>query len=163
MNKEIITDNLKVEPEYEWLISFDDLNSLVKTLEFQSQITTLHFDTRDFGFLQGNKKIPVDLSIVSKQKSRKYFFYDTIEDVLAVIKDLCERSSARDDNGNIKPTKWRLIQFEGEGEMFSSNWQMKYLRCYKSDYGWVICDDKDYILRKSILRCDINKEFLNAH
>jgi len=109
-----LTPTVETDKQFAWL-PFNE------TAEISPLINQLHFDTRDFHFLPSTEKSLIDLSMVVKTKSRKYFVYDTLEEVLNEVKAL-------------------------EGKSLTPNW--KYLRCYKTGYGWVICDSHNNILIK---------------
>lgn len=89
--------------------------------EISPLINQLHFDTRDFHFLPSTEISSIDFTMVVKLKSKKHFVYDTLEEMLNEVKAL-------------------------QGKVLTPNW--KYLRCYKTGYGWVICDSNNYILNK---------------
>jgi len=83
-------------------------------------------------------------------------FFHTIESVKSVFEDLYTRSGGS--------AEWRYLALKGEGEKSSENWNLKYIRVYKTQMGFVICGNDNKALSKSVLNSEMeSKEILNTH
>lgn len=122
---------------------------------FDDTIEKLACDTRDFCCISypyepDEKKI--DLSKIKKYPD---FFY-TIEEVKAVLEDLYQRSEGANS--------WRMLTFKDNGTFISTgNWNLKYIRVYKTPMGYVMSDDKQRCVRKAFWKQEIEEKYLAAH
>lgn len=106
-------------------------------------IKQFHVDTRDFYVLTGtepSEKAP-DLTKLVKYKDR--FFFTAQE-----LKDLIHRYFI--DSGGHR--KWRLFTLEGMG-----GWDLKYLRVYRTEHGFVICNKERRALNREFLSKEVTK------
>jgi hypothetical protein len=108
-----------------------------------------HFnvDTRDFhcGY-RFEPKSHKDLSVLVKYPE---FFY-TEEELKETIQRLFNESGGK--------AKWRMLTVKGY-----ENWQLKYLRIWRTDLGFIICNCEHYALKKSVLQLPVIQEHLGTH
>jgi len=132
----------------------------LETTPFDSdRVKVINCDTRDFccGWMfeddRGKKK--PNLHKVKKHHEK---FFMTLEEIREILLELREKT------GGTEPT-WRFLQFDdGTKKGLGGNWQFKYLRFYKTDWGWYCQPSNDMrIIKKEWLRLPINKRYLNAH
>lgn len=109
-----------------------------REIDFKS-VKELHVDTRDFHvlILDAAKECPTLDKIV--KHSGNFFF---TEDEL---KTLLERYYV-ESGGN---TAWRYFTLEKYNDWF------KYIRCYSTEYGWLVCDRWTRALNKEILNSKV--------
>lgn len=89
-----------------------------------------NLDTRDFHC--GYRKDNGHKDFETLKKYGKRFFF-TKEEVLEMIEDVYERSNGKSGHSYINLT----------GTDFGSKygtWRMKYIRMYRTDIGWIVCD-----------------------
>lgn len=124
-----------------------------KDIEFPETEMQFHVDTRDFACSSLTEKFPID---ISKIKKYPYRFFHTMEEVKNTIRDLYERSGGEGE--------WRCLWLKGEGAKASENWNLKYLRIYRTDLGFVICGNDNKALSKEILSSEMeSEEIINKH
>jgi hypothetical protein len=137
----------------------DEWQSLENTPFDSERIVSINCDTRDFhcGWtLDSNKENIDDLRTISKPEYRSRFFM-TIEEVKEILYDLRERT------GGIEP-KWRYLSFKEGNNTLGGSWQFKYLRFYKSEFGWYCRPrSESKVIRKEWLKLPIDEEYLSAH
>lgn len=104
-------------------------------------------DTRDFccGYIFNNL-YHKDFATLSKYPD---FFHTEQE-----IKDLLDRYFA--ESGG--KCEWRFFNLEGV-----ENWNMKYIRIWRTELGFMVCDGNDHALRKDFLSKPVEQKHLNAH
>ncbi len=130
----------------------------LETTPFKSdKIVSINCDTRDFhcGWkLEDDRDNIPYLGKVAKYRDR---FFMTIEEVEEILYDLRKRSGGPD-------VKWRMISFREGNNVVGTNWQFKYLRFHKSEYGWY-CQPRSgsKIIKKEWLKLPIEEEYLSAH
>lgn len=126
-----------MEEKDEWIpfkeIDWNDKNNNVFSI-----------DTRDFhaGY-RFEKKRHKDISTLSKYPN---FFHTEYE-----IKTLIERYY--NESGGEK--KWRMFSLKG-----IENWGMKYIRIWRDELGFIVCDKDNRAFRKDLLSKEVSKEFL---
>lgn len=110
-----------------------------------------NIDTRDFhvGYLY-KKELHPDWNIISKYK---HFFHTETE-----LKDLIER--LHEESGGVG--KWRMLSLISEDKRVN-NWLMKYLRIFRTEKGFVVCNSDYKALTKQLLSCNVNKKHLSHH
>jgi len=104
-----------------------------KEVDFSNEeIQQFHVDTRDFHvstIMEPSEDVP------SLNKLKKYtdrFFYTSLE--LKTLLDSLFIQSGEDKS-------WRYLTINGD-------WNLKYLRIYRTSYGLLICDSYNYAQRK---------------
>jgi hypothetical protein len=102
-------------------------------------------DTRDFHCGYQKNKSHKDTKTLLKNKEK--FFLTQVE-----LLELLERYYK--DSG-----EWRLFELKSDDEK-TKNWRLKYLRIYRieenEEFFFIICNDDDRALNKSILECEVN-------
>jgi hypothetical protein len=118
-------------------------------LDFDDEkFNVFSIDTRDFHAGYTFKKEPhPSIETLIKYKKR---FFNTKEDVISYLNRIYDESGGK--------AKWRSIITAKH-----SNWQLKYIRIWRTDHGFLICDDRNQALRKEDLIEPINQEFLHTH
>jgi hypothetical protein len=122
---------------------------------FDDSIRSISCDTRDFGCIMGYDLEDTPYLDLDKVKKYPDFFY-TIQEVEAILKDLYERSCG--------PGEWRMLTFKDNGSYISTgNWNLQYIRIYKTKFGYVMCDASKRMVRKGFWDQQIDKEYLAHH
>ncbi len=104
-------------------------------------------DTRDFccGYNFQDKPHP------DFDKLKKYpHFFNTEQEVVSLLDRWKEESGGE--------CEWRYLSINGH-----RGWSLKYLRIWRTDLGFIVCDSEDRALKKSELSQSILQEHLNAH
>lgn len=106
-------------------------------------------DTRDFhcGYSWKDKPHP-DYSKISKYD---HFFFTEKE-----LKELLDRLFT-ESGGN---GEWRYIELESKDNRVL-NWKLKYLRIWRTDKGFIVCNSDEIAIPKHILSNKIDLESLN--
>lgn len=106
-------------------------------------------DTRDFHCGYHFTDIAhKDFEILKKYD--KFFF--TKEEMKSEIERLFNES------GGVG--KWRLLSLQSKDERVLY-WNIKYLRIWRTEKGFLICNSYEVAIPKDILACDVNKELLH--
>lgn len=108
----------------------------------KEDLKQIHVDTRDFHAALSNEDRSFDESKIKKYGSDFYF---TNEELKQLLNRLYTESGG--------PGKWRFFSFDRDG---ARNWELKYIRCYKKENGWIICS------RNSEIDRAYNKEFWSS-
>lgn len=106
------------------------------------QNNVFSIDTRDFhvGYrLEGNHK---DYSTIKKYPD----FFHTKEEIISLLDRYKKESGGEGD--------WRLFSLEGDG-----GWSMKYIRIWRSELGFIVCDRDNKALRKDFLSRKVIKDY----
>lgn len=103
-------------------------------------------DTRDFhcGY---NNAVHKNLSTL---KNTITIFFHTEQEVKDLLNRLFKESGGDGE--------WRMIDLQTV-----KNWRLKYIRIYRTEFGFLVCDSYSYALRKSILAEKVDQEHLNFH
>jgi hypothetical protein len=103
-------------------------------------------DTRDFhcGY-RLNDKPHKDIATLKKYPD----FFHTEEEVKTLIQRYF------DESGGDK--EWRYLSLEG----YEDSWGLKYIRIWRNELGFIICDSNNRALKKSILSLPINQKYLH--
>ena len=110
-----------------------------------------NIDTRDFhcGY-HFSKEINVDFETLSKYN--KFFF--TEEELKSEIERLYTESGGKGE--------WRMLTLNSnDGRV--NNWSMKYLRIWRTEKGFIICNSDNKAIPKDILSCSVNQKYLHHH
>lgn len=106
-------------------------------------------DTRDFHCAIMTEEIPKDKEDFDLKKLVKYpnRFFFTAEEVTQTLRRLYEESGGKKE--------WRMLSLKGEGEKYTSNWQIKYIRIHRTEHGLLMCNNRHYALHKDIWKCEV--------
>lgn len=108
-----------------------------------------NIDTRDFhcGYYFSEEKHP-DFETLSKYN--KFFF--TEEELKKEIERIYNESGGKGE--------WRRLTLNSnDGRV--NNWSMKYLRIWRTEKGFIICNLDNKAIPKDILSCSVNQEYLH--
>lgn len=118
-------------------------------------IPSYHIDTRDFKGIAGE---PPE-HVIDLHKTRKYphnYFY-TVEEIVKLLDRYSNESGGLD-------VKWRMFSLTGTARFRTSNWQLKYIRIYRTIMGFVVYDSQSkFLYPKDMLNEPIEQEYLNSH
>jgi len=108
-------------------------------------------DTRDFhvGY-NFNDEIHKDWATIIKYNN---FFFTEIE-LKNLLNRLYEESGGKG--------KWRMMDLVGNDNRVK-NWNLKYLRIFRTEKGFLVCNSDYQALSKSLLESKINQEYLHHH
>lgn len=116
-------------------------------------ITHYSIDTRDFHTHVSSDAVEVPSANKLKKDPSKY--YHTIEELKALIHRLFTESGGA--------VEWRFLSLEGDATHQTSNWQLKYIRIYRTPHGFLVCNNDKFIMGKSMLAEPVKQRHLNAH
>lgn len=107
-----------------------------------------NIDTRDFhcGYNWTDESHPDYHKI---EKLEKFFF--TKEELVSEIERLFNESSGIG--------KWRMLQLICSDARVVG-WNLKYLRVWRTDKGFLICNRDNRAIPKDIISCKVNQEYL---
>lgn len=110
-------------------------------------------DTRDFHMgYRFEKKRHKNFTTLSNSKNKDKFFH-TESELIQMIDRLYELSGG--DNGD----DHRCIIFNNINE--SKNWSFKYIRIYRTEHGFLVCNDDNKAFKKDVLlNAEIDKKLL---
>lgn len=133
-----------MEPQDEWIF-FKDIDwNCPKNNRF-------NVDTRDFHVGYTFEKEPHrDWSTISRYDH--FFFTET--QLKELISRLFEESGG--------PGEWRLIGLVSTDERVK-NWRLKYLRIWRTDLGFIVCNSDNIAILKTILESKVDQRYLNHH
>lgn len=133
-----------MEPQKEWVF-FKEIDwSCPNNNKF-------NVDTRDFhvGYHFTEENHP-DIETLSKYT--KFFF--TEAELKTELERLFNESGGKG--------KWRLLDLESQDGRVNY-WNLKYLRIWRTNKGFIICNSKSIAIPKDILSCSVNKKYLNHY
>ena len=104
-----------------------------------------NLDTRDFccGYFWDNKPHK-DIKTLNKHP----YFFLTEEELKTLIERYYDESGGKGE--------WRMLSIKG-----FDNWQLKYLRIFRTELGFIVCDSNNNALNKQKLSAKVNQEHLN--
>lgn len=107
-----------------------------------------NLDTRDFhvGYTWKEELHP-DMSTL---RSYPHFFF-TEEEMKKELARIFEQSGGEGE--------WRMIDLESSDERVR-NWNLKYLRIWRTDLGFIICNQDEKALTKELIQKPINQQLL---
>src|SRR6185503_8425829 len=91
-----------------------------------NSILQYHIDTRDFHCYTSSENNDKDIHFEKLEKYPHKFFF-TGDEVKNTIARLFHESGGEN--------KWRMLMLEGEGEVISSGWELKYIRILRTEKG----------------------------
>jgi hypothetical protein len=108
-------------------------------------------DTRDFhcGY-RFEKKTHPDWKTISKYDN----FFFTEHELKSEIRRLFDESGGDGE--------WRYLDLEHLDPRVR-NWRLKYLRIWRTEKGFVICNSDDKAIPKSILSSKVDQKYLHKH
>ena len=130
-----------MEPQNEWVF-FQDIDwNCLKNNRF-------NIDTRDFHVGYNFKdELHKDWATISKYE---HFFFAETE-----LKELLNR--LYEDSGGKK--EWRMMDLISNDNRVK-NWSLKYLRIFRTEKGFLVCNSDYQALSKSLLNSEVNQEYL---
>ena len=128
-----------METKDEWIpyskIDFND---------FQNNVFSI--DTRDF--FAGYRYEPNPHKDLSKLKKCPDFFF-TDKEVMTLLDRYYKESGGEG--------RWRMFSLKN----LPSNWDFKYIRIWRTDFGFIICDRHNRAYKKGVLENSVNTKHLN--
>lgn len=125
-------------------IDFSDLN-----------IVKYNIDTRDFHCAcQTKNDLEKEFEVFSKFEKRPELFLHTQEELIELLHRLYNESGGKG--------RWRFLQLDSPSKGVG-NWRMKYLRIFRLEDGFVVCNSDNYALSKEVLYSKVDLEFLHHH
>lgn len=111
-----------------------------------------NIDTRDFhtGYLWEDKPHP---DIKTLEKYPQKFFYTTTQ-LVALLDRLYTESGGSGE--------WRMLELDCNDNRVK-NWKLKYLRIYRINGLYLVCNNDHHAIPKDILACKVNKRYLHHH
>jgi len=131
-------------------------NDNINEIDFTAkEINQWHIDTRDFGFMTEIKSglDKCDYKTINNPRYLLSHFWTALE-AKEIIEQLFKDSGGK--------ANWRMFSIDspkGDG----MNWQLKYIRIYKSPEGLIFCNKDNKILSKELLKSPIKKKYLHTH
>lgn len=116
-----------------------------KEIDFECpNFNRFNIDTRDFhcGYIFEDSSHK-DINTLKGKN-----FFHTLEELKETLERFYEESGGKDD--------WRFFSLESYGK----SWELKYLRIFREEDGYIICDLDNKALNKDILQGKIDKELL---
>jgi hypothetical protein len=110
-------------------------------------VKQIHVDTRDFHCLVQTEDHTEEVPFDKLLKYGKEFFY-TPKEVEDIVNYLFDKSGGE--------RKWRMMCFK----KLSCGWELKYIRFYKTEYGFVACNRDGKFKRKDFWVSEIDQEHL---
>ena len=117
-----------------------------KDLDWEDKLNNkFNIDTRDFhaGYLFEEKTHP-DYSTLKKYPN----FFFTLDE----LKKLLHRYYIQSGGEN----EWRFFSLINLGK----DWSLTYLRIWRTELGFIICDSNEKAIKKELLDVEINKKLL---
>lgn len=130
-----------MEPQDKWVF-FKDIDwDCPKNNKF-------NVDTRDFhcGYYWDDEGHP-DISTINKYP---HFFWAK-DELTTLLERYYEESGGEGE--------WRYFSLE----TYRDGWYLKYLRIFRTDMGFIICDSENKALKKDILNGKVYQELLHHH
>lgn len=108
-------------------------------------------DTRDFhvGYRKEDKYHP-DWEIIKKYDK----FFLTSEELVKEIERLYKESGGKGE--------WRMMDLDNKDGRVTG-WGLKYLRIWRTDKGFLVCNSYHKAIPKDVLKSPVNKKYLNHH
>ena len=105
-------------------------------------------DTRDFhcGYRYETKQHK-DFACLKKYPH----FFLTEEELKTLLQKWFDESGGK--------AEWRMFSLTG----FGDNWNLKYLRIWRTELGFVVCNSNNYAMKKEILSYPVAQEHLCTH
>lgn len=113
-------------------------------------INQIHVDTRDFHCLTMNEEHDEKIDLENLKKFDNDYFY-TPSEVKNIVQFLFDKSGGEG--------KWRMLCFKS----LSCGWELKYIRFYKTQYGFVACNREGKFKDKMFWTSEIEEKYLGKH
>jgi hypothetical protein len=122
-----------------------------KSIDFNNdEITEIHIDTRDFYCF-----IPTPTMESEREKFEGLImadeFYYSLNEIKDIVEDLFNKSGGE--------TIWRFLTFQNK---ITCGWELKYIRFYKTNSGFVAVTNKNKCREKSFWLNPLDTSVLNA-
>jgi hypothetical protein len=110
-----------------------------------------NIDTRDFhsGY-NFNENLHKDWSVISKYP--RFFF--TEEELKSELERLYTESGGKG--------KWRMLDLVANDKR-TSNWMLKYLRIWRTEKGFLVCNSENIAIPKDVLNNKVCQKYLGHH
>lgn len=109
-------------------------------------------DTRDFccGYKFDSEPHKNFVKILNdKRKHSKYFF--TKDELVELFERYYSESGGE--------SEWRCFNLKHTSKRVT-NWEMKYIRIMRTDFGYIVCNSEWIPIKKDVLASEVDKEFL---
>jgi hypothetical protein len=111
-----------------------------------------NIDTRDFHCsCQRLEDIDEPLKVFEALKKNPNKFILSKDELLLIIDRLYNESGGKG--------RWRYLMLDSPSKGVNG-WQLKYLRIFRVEDGFIMCNSDNYALSKEVLSCKVNKEHL---
>jgi len=117
-------------------------------IDFNDESVKMYsIDTRDFHCAVMTEAVEPDKEDFDLKKLIKYpdRFFFTADEVVETLARLYNESGGKKE--------WRMLSLTGDGERYTANWQIKYIRIHRTEHGLLMCNNHHYALNKEIWRC----------
>lgn len=122
-------------------------------LDFDNtSINCYNIDTRDFYASEQNFEYEIDNFEYVLKHTEKYLY--SKEEVISNLDRLFTESGGK---GN-----WRMLDLISNNKKVL-NWKLKYIRVYRTEQGFYICNSQNEALEKHIICLPVDKELLNHY
>lgn len=119
------------------------------------KIVKYNIDTRDFHCAYQTKKdLEKEFETFSAFEKSPEKFLHTQEELIELLHRLYNESGGKG--------KWRYLMLDAPSKGVG-NWRMKYLRIFRVQNGFVVCNIDNYALSKDVLSAKVNLEYLHHH
>lgn len=127
------------------------------------QFKTFSVDTRDFHCIALEKEPDEKLLTTKKLLDDPDKYVLTTEELKTLLDRYHQESGG--------PGQWRMLRLDGEAKERTSGWEMKYIRIFRVDKGFIIClrdtysrnSDDLFIMGKHMLACSVDQMHLHHH
>lgn len=113
-------------------------------------VKQIHVDTRDFHCLVMMEDHEEEVDLEKFKKFDNDYFY-TPSEVKNIIQYLFDKSGGEG--------KWRMLCFK----KLTCGWDLKYIRFYKTEYGFVACSREKKFKAKTFWTSEIEEKYLGKH
>jgi hypothetical protein len=151
---EIVEKLAAIQDEWVFFEKVDFLNPELKSFSI---------DTRDFHCLS-TEEFSLEQVDLSEYKKRPLEFLLTAEELTQLLNRYYEQSGGEGE--------WRMFSLSGVGQQRTGNWEMKYIRIFKTSPDLFLICIKDtynnkrdalYPLSKGLLCCPVEQRYLNHY
>jgi hypothetical protein len=108
-------------------------------------------DTRDFSVIAYSDE---EIHPETKISKIRPTFYFTKNELVELITRLFNESGGK--------VEWRMLDLNITDNRVNS-WRIKYIRIWKTDNGYLVCNSDNISVPKRIWEYSVNKKYLNAH
>ena len=113
-----------------------------------NSLKQIHVDTRDFHCLIMNEDHEEKVDLEDLKRFDNDYFY-TPSEVKNIVQYLFDKSGGKG--------KWRMLCFKS----LSCGWELKYIRFYKTKYGFIVCNRHGRFKDKMFWTSQIEENYLS--